>query len=133
MKAVFADAAFYIAVINRRDEFHDAAKRLAVSILGQIVTTEYVLLEVGNFLARSPDRCLFVELVEALQADADTTIISASPEWWRRGFAIYGRRADKHWSLTDCISFEVMQDKDLTEVLTGDHHFEQAGFTILLK
>ncbi len=43
------------------------------------------------------------------------------------------RRLDKDWSLTDCISFAVMQERSLTEALTSDHHFEQAGFTALLK
>jgi predicted nucleic acid-binding protein len=49
-------------------------------------------------------------------------------------FAVEGeRRPDKWWSLTDCISFIVMQQEGLTEALTTDHHFEQAGFKILLK
>jgi len=39
----------------------------------------------------------------------------------------------KEWQLTDCISFIVMEDKEITDALTGDHHFEQAGFTALLK
>jgi predicted nucleic acid-binding protein len=44
----------------------------------------------------------------------------------------YESRPDKAWSLTDCISFVVMNQHGLTEALTGDHHFEQAGFTALL-
>jgi predicted nucleic acid-binding protein len=45
---------------------------------------------------------------------------------------LYRNRADKNWSLTDCISFVVMKRKGITEALTGDHHFEQAGFKALL-
>jgi uncharacterized protein len=41
-------------------------------------------------------------------------------------------RRDKEWSLTDCISFVVMKERGLTEALTADHHFEQAGFKALL-
>lgn len=37
-------------------------------------------------------------------------------------------RADKAWSLTDCISFSVMTERRLSDALTADHHFEQAGF-----
>jgi hypothetical protein len=50
-----------------------------------------------------------------------------------RGWALYADRPDKYWSLTDCISFVVMKDHQITEALTGDHHFEQAGFVALLK
>jgi predicted nucleic acid-binding protein len=50
-----------------------------------------------------------------------------------QGFELYARRLDKDWSLTDCISFVVMREHGLTHALTGDHHFEQAGFRILLK
>jgi predicted nucleic acid-binding protein len=50
-----------------------------------------------------------------------------------RGIQLYDSRPDKQWSLTDCISFVVMQDRGIVEALTGDHHFEQAGFTALLK
>jgi predicted nucleic acid-binding protein len=42
-------------------------------------------------------------------------------------------RPDKEWSLTDCISFVVMNERGITDALTSDHHFEQAGFQILLK
>jgi predicted nucleic acid-binding protein len=46
---------------------------------------------------------------------------------------LYHLRPDKQWSLTDCISFLVMSEEGITEALTADHHFEQAGFVALLK
>jgi len=46
---------------------------------------------------------------------------------------LFAQRQDKDWSLTDCLSFVVMQDEGITQALTGDKHFEQAGFTALLK
>lgn len=60
------------------------------------------------------------------------TIVAASPELMHRGIELYEARSDKDWSLTDCTSFIVMQDRGLTDALTGDHHFEQAGFRPLL-
>jgi predicted nucleic acid-binding protein len=60
-------------------------------------------------------------------------IIPPSDEQYARGFDLYRRRPDKEWSLTDCISFVVMAEEGLTEALTGDKHFEQAGFAALLK
>ena len=50
-----------------------------------------------------------------------------------RGLAIFAERQDKDWPLTDCISFVVMQEQGITEALTGDRHFEQAGFVAMLK
>jgi len=52
---------------------------------------------------------------------------------FQRGVDLFEQRADKAWSLTDCLSFLVMRAERLTDALTGDHHFEQAGFRALLK
>jgi hypothetical protein len=46
---------------------------------------------------------------------------------------LYRERPDKNWSLTDCLSFTVMKDNGLRVALTGDQHFEQAGFQALWK
>ena len=59
-------------------------------------------------------------------------IIAASDDVFDRGADLYDRRPDKDWSLTDCISFEVMTDRAVKEALTGDRHFTQAGFRALL-
>jgi predicted nucleic acid-binding protein len=45
---------------------------------------------------------------------------------------LYEERPDKRWTLTDCTSFVVMEEENLAEALTGDRHFQQAGFTALL-
>ena len=68
-----------------------------------------------------------------LRIDPEVRIIAVSGELYNKGWNLYAARMDKGWSLTDCISFVVMSDKSLTDALTGDHHFEQAGFNILLK
>ena len=57
----------------------------------------------------------------------------ASQGLWERGVALHAARQDKEWSLTDCLSFVVTQERGIREALTGDHHFEQAGFGVLLK
>jgi len=100
---------------------------------GSIITTEYVLIEVGNWLARSGDRHVFLELMKEIRADRRTAVVPGSSALFERGLDLYARRPDKDWSLTDCISFVVMREHCLADALTGDHHFEQAGFRILLK
>ncbi len=68
-----------------------------------------------------------------LCASLATMIVPTTDQLWQEGIDLYQRSSDKEWSLTDCISFVVMQREGITEALTGDKHFEQAGFTALLK
>jgi len=133
MNAVFADTSFYIAFVNPRDAMHAAATEFVQGFRGKTLTTEHVLVEVGNWLARSGDRAVFLDLIKEIRADRSTTVLSANRALFEAGLELYGRRIDKTWSMTDCISFVVMKQQRLTEALTTDHHFEQAGFRVLLR
>jgi uncharacterized protein len=133
MIRVFADTSFYVAITSPRDVLHTCAKNIAKKYCSDIYTTEYVLIEVGNFLARSGDRKVFMDLVHRLNTDKRTIIIPAAGNWFDQGLELYSRRLDKTWSMTDCISFEVMREHAISEALTADHHFIQAGYTALLK
>ena len=81
----------------------------------------------------SKNRDRYVPFVEHLLSDPDTVFVPASELLFRQGRQLFAARPDKAWSLTDCISFVVMTERGLTEALTGDHHFEQAGFRALLR
>lgn len=132
MNAVFADTFFYLALLN--DSEPGYARALAESKLPRtIVTTEFVLLELGNACARAEDHADFLALIAGMRASPRVRIIPLSSEILNRGLARMQERDDKDWSLTDCISFIVMEDEGLRGALTGDQHFEQAGFTALLK
>ena len=133
MTPVFADTSFYIAVVNPRDSLHHRAADLARRLHRQAVTTEYVLIEVGNCLSRAADRPAFLELLRHIEADPNTLVVPSSPDLFADGGALFGQRLDKDWSLTDCISFVAMRRRGLTDALASDHHFRQAGFTLLLE
>jgi len=133
MKSAFADTAFYVALVNPRDALHATAVALARKFQGTLVTTEYVLVELGNRLSRSGDKDIFVELIRRLESDARVVVVPAGPLLFQQGFQLLANRLDKDWSLTDCISFVIMQERGIAEALTSDHHFEQAGFVTLLK
>ena len=133
MNTVFADTSFYIAFVNPHDAVHVSATDFVRQFRGRSVTTEYVLIEVGNWLARSGDRRVFLNLLRDLRADPRTNIIAGDHDLFESGVNLYSRRVDKGWSLTDCISFVVMKQHRLAESLTADHHFEQAGFKVLLR
>jgi len=133
MKPIFADTSYYIALLSATDEWHEPAVEWSEKILGRQVVTEYVLVELGSALAKVRDRHLYVPFVEHLLAEDSIEFVAASAELFRRGLALFEKRPDKDWSLVDCISFVVMRQRRLTDALTLDHHFEQAGFNVLLK
>ena len=133
MIPLFADTSFYIAIVSVRDIAHAKAIAAARAHHGSTVTTEYVLLEVANWLSRADDKPVFLDLHAQLKADPASDIVPVDSAIRDRGLALYETRRDKDWSLTDCVSFIVMRERGLDQALTSDHHFEQAGFTILLK
>jgi predicted nucleic acid-binding protein len=133
MRSAFADTSFYVAALSPGDVNHARAESVGREFRGRIVTTEYVLLEIATFFCSARHRAVFLGLLQALQNDPDVTIVPASPDLWQRGVALFAARPDKDWSLTDCLSFAVMQERQINEALTTDHHFEQAGFVALLK
>jgi predicted nucleic acid-binding protein len=133
MTARFADTSYFLALLIPNDENHGAALTLASQWSGPLMTTDWVLVELANHLSPSRSRATFGQFVRALAGDRRMTIVSASGDLMRRGVELYDSRPDKEWSLTDCLSFIVMRDQRLTEALSADHHFEQAGFTLLMK
>jgi predicted nucleic acid-binding protein len=132
MKVVFADSYFYLALLNPRDAGHEAASRAASEFVGKIVTSQWVLVEVGDAFSDPSHRPLFERLMATLSLNADVDIVAADDSWFRQGLELYQRRSDKKWSLTDCISFCIMESRSIRDALTGDRHFQQAGFSALL-
>jgi uncharacterized protein len=134
MRIVFADTYYFLALLSPSDSGHAKAVAFTEGFLGRIVTTEWVLTELANALSRTPvGQAEFVSTRVDLQADPMAIIIPFGQDLMEEGIELYGQRSDKEWSLTDCISFVVMRREAIGEALTADHHFEQAGFTILLK
>jgi predicted nucleic acid-binding protein len=134
MIPLFADAFFFVALLNKSDRAHARASAYLLPRLSQpLLTTAWVLIEVADGLAQPLHRPAVVRLMATLRGNPNVEIIPPDLGLFDRGFDLYTRRPDKGWSLTDCISFVVMQDRGLTEALTGDHHFEQAGFLALLR
>ena len=133
MSGVFVDAFYFLARLNPGDESHEQAVRVGTQETRPIVTTAWVLTEVADAMSSPANRPAFLRLLETLKSSQDVKIIPTTVELFDRGVQLYAERADKEWWLTDCISFVVMADGGLADALTGDHHFEQAGFKALLK
>ena len=133
MSLVFVDTFYWAALANRADASHRKAIEFANGYSGQSITTEWVLTEVADGLSSERHRRLIEPLRALWRTDRNLTVVEASHGLFERGLDLFCNRSDKSWSLTDCISFIVMQDHGVAEALTGDRHFEQAGFAILLK
>src|ERR1051326_4070361 len=133
MSAVFADSFHFLALLNANDPAHEHALRAHSQRPRNLVLTDCVLLELGDALCDPKDHEDFLALYQALSADPQVKIIRLTPALIERGVQRLRERPDKDWPLTDCISFVVMEDEGIREALTGDRHFEQAGFAALLK
>ncbi len=114
------------------DAAHRRASELSRRLRPPRVTTAWVLTEVGDAFARD-NRPAFLDLIELLRDNPLIRVVEPSPELFAAGVAFYADRPDQDWPLTDGISFVVMEREGIREALTGDHHFEQAGFAALLK
>src|SRR5512135_1572678 len=129
----FADTSYCLALLDPDDTSHAAARKASAALADTILSTDWVLAEVTDAMCRGHNRTKVVSFLRMLRRREDVVLMPASRELFHRGLQLFGDRSDKEWSLTDCISFAVMGERNLTEALTSDHHFEQAGFTILLK
>jgi predicted nucleic acid-binding protein len=130
---VFADAAYFIALLNPADNFHARALELARRPPGPLVTTYWILAEVGDAFSQPGHRAKFARLLELLASTPDIEVVPPSIEQFRAGAALHGSRPDKRWSLTDCVTFSIMKDRSLVDALTTDSHFEQVGFRVLMR
>jgi predicted nucleic acid-binding protein len=136
MNVIFADTFFWIAITNTRDQAHEKAKFVARSKqFDAICTTEEVLTEYLNFFAGwGPNLRQKAALnVQNILENSTISVIAQTSGSFRSGLALYRTRFDKGYSLTDCISMELMRSEGITEALTNDSHFEQEGFRAIFR
>jgi predicted nucleic acid-binding protein len=138
-ETVFWDASALVALGNADDDLHEQAVHVSDALARQkahILTTSAVLIEVANTFSRSGWRSVAHRLVDSVRqsvAMGVATVIHVDEALWERGWALFLERPDKHWGLTDCISFVVMQDQSVARAFASDRHFEQAGFERLMQ
>ena len=130
---LFLDTAFIQALLNPRDDYHNQAKQLfpRIRAASEVWITEAIFAEVGNALSAF-NRNGAVQFIQQCYRTDNIKIVSVDTELLMQALALYQSRPDKTWGLTDCISFIVMQQQNLTDAVTGDRHFVQAGFRALM-
>lgn len=132
----FVDTVFWIALLNADDELHqivDIKYKQMMNYGFCFVTSTSVLNEVANSLCNPDFRLAVVEFYKKLQSSHRIEIVFVDDKFWSYGWKLYEERSDKAWSLTDCISIKIMQERGLVDVLTNDRHFTQASFNTLFK
>lgn len=136
MRVVFADTGYWVALLNPHDELHNKAVQLSRSLNPvHIVTSEMVLTEVLNDFSKRGDylRKAATALIDNINKNPNITVISQTSQQFQQGLELYRNRLDKNWSLTDCVSFKIMEQMDIYESLAYDKHFDQAVFGALLR
>jgi predicted nucleic acid-binding protein len=135
MRSIFVDTAAWIALVDKRDSLHNQAWKVFDNLKEQhiqLVTTQFVVIEVADGLSSPPLRESAISFLDQLRLNPLMEFVEVSPELYAEGWKLYKQRPDKEWGLTDCTSFVTMTRFEIAEAFTSDHHFEQAGFQKLL-
>lgn len=128
----FVDTAYIVALINERDENHEKAVELSIKYERKLVIlTDVILLEIGNSLARNFKQESIL-VIEKLLTTPETLIVKLDDILFEKAFQLYKSHLDKSWGMADCVSFVVMRENSITDALTSDKHFVQAGFRALM-
>lgn len=136
MKTVFVDTSALIALGNQRDAFHAQAIKVNQELRQlqrKYVTTSAIFLELGNAFSQVSLKPTAIQLIEAIKQSKKWSYINIDDKLMDKGYELFKQMDDKEWGFVDCTSIVVSRDMGLNEIFTADHHFEQAGFNILLK
>ena len=134
-RRVLLDTSFLIALENRSDPHHQRAKDLDRELIAQnamLVLHGGILMEIGDGYARLGRRGKANDLFQRLLNEDRYRIEPFTQRLLDDGMELYLARSDKEWGLTDCVSFAMMRADGISEALTADVHFRQAGFEALL-
>jgi predicted nucleic acid-binding protein len=135
MKQVFADACYWIALANPKDQHNTDAKAASLKLVAaRIVTTDAIMIEFMDFNSKLGEsmRQIAAQMYAKTRTNINVHVVPHNRDFLTDATELFEKRKDKKYSLTDCISFTVMNELGITEALTHDHHFTQEGFTILM-
>ena len=135
MRRLFADTFYWIALLYRRDPWHARVTAFSQTLTDADIvwTTDAVFVELLAAVSAGGAhmRHEAVLLVDEWLNDPSVRVVEDTHGLFLDGLSLYRVRPDKAYSLTDCMSMQVMRREGLTDVLTNDHHFTQEGFHIL--
>ena len=136
IEPIFVDSFAWIAAINKSDNYHEISLRILEELLNKhakLITTNYVVVETINALIKAELRKTVIEFIDKLGKSPSVQIVKITDEIYNNAWTLYQQRMDKDWGIIDCTSFEVMQMFNIRKAFTGDKHFEQAGYSLIVK
>lgn len=131
MSVFFADSSYLIALEAANDQSHQSALRHWASLdmaSIELVVTSFIFDEIVTFLNSKGMHSKAVQLGNSLLRSSHIQFVQVEMSLLTESWSYLQQHRDKDYSLTDCISFVVMKQRDITTALTFDHHFTQAGF-----
>ncbi len=134
---LFVDTSGWAYYLDRSDPLHmkvvtivrDYALQRRNLVIANYILTELVALLSSRFHLPRKE---VIKAINALKSDAVVEIVHIDVSMDNEAWKLLEKRIDKEWSLVDASSFVVMKQFGITEALTTDHHFTQAGFIKLL-
>lgn len=126
----FMDTSYVLALYDKKDKYHSKANELKKSFndSDKFVLSDAVILEIGNGLSEPKFRNDVTSFITEIRSSTNFRILHLSKRILQGGLNIFSSYQDKYWGLVDCISFFIMKEQNISNALTADSHFKQAGF-----
>lgn len=126
------DTSGLLCYVYQSEPQHQQAVKFLDSA-SQCLMHNYVLVEfVALALVRRFSRLATLTFISDLLENLDIEVVSVDEFLHRKAVQLLMARQDKTYSLCDAVSFVLMRQHNISQVLTTDHHFEQEGFQRLL-
>jgi len=135
-REVFVDTSGLYALVDKRDAHHEQAREVVEELLRagrRLVVTDYIVTEAVNLANARSGSGVATRVLDLVEQSAGIRIEWIEAARFEKTKAFFRKHADHHYSFTDCSSFVTMRELRLTEALTTDRHFAEAGMQTLLK
>ena len=131
MSPIFVDTSALIALGNTRDQFHQQAQEIFKELVlakNRFITTNAIIFELTNAFSSVQYKSIAIKLIDMINNSKGWSIITIEDDLMTKGVNRFRKMLDK-----DCISMIISEEIGINRIFSNDHHFEQAGFVILLK
>ncbi len=133
---LFVDAGAWIALSDRHDKFHEAAKTISARLSKnhpQWMTTNLVIAETHVLIRKRGGHQPAIRFLETLRQSKHVQVIYADAKLENLALEILRKYDDQDFSYADAVSFAVMRQWEISQVFAFDHHFSVLGFEIVPK